>query len=71
MRRDAKANEVITRIEREVQKINTDGTLPPGARLTPYYDRSELINLTTRTVLHNLIFRIVLVFSIQWMFATR
>ena len=37
-------------------------------RLVPYYDRSSLVNVTTRTVLHNLIFGCLLVFLIQWIF---
>jgi cobalt-zinc-cadmium resistance protein CzcA len=37
-------------------------------RLEKIYDRQELINTTTRTVLHNMIFGIVLIFFVQWMF---
>jgi cobalt-zinc-cadmium resistance protein CzcA len=48
--------------------MNHDGSLPPGVRIVPYYDRSSLIAVTTRTVLHNLIFGCVLIFLIQWIF---
>ena len=37
-------------------------------RIEKIYDRQELINTTTRTVLHNMIFGIVLIFFVQWMF---
>ena len=32
------------------------------------YDRSDLINVTTQTVLHNMIAGIVLIFLVQWVF---
>ena len=34
--------------------------LPPGVRIERIYDRTELISLTTSTVLHNLVMGIVL-----------
>ena len=68
MNRTLHTNDVIPRIKAEVEKINSDGTLPPGVRLVPYYDRSNLVNVTTSTVLHNLIFGCLLVFMIQWIF---
>jgi cobalt-zinc-cadmium resistance protein CzcA len=37
-------------------------------RIVPYYDRSSLVDVTTHTVLHNLIFGCLLVFLIQWIF---
>ena len=40
----------------------------PGVKLVPYYDRTTLVNVTTHTVLHNLIFGCLLVFLIQWIF---
>src|SRR5262249_17744899 len=48
--------------------INGSGILPPGVSLERIYDRAELINLTTHTVLFNLLFGIVLVFFVQWLF---
>ena len=42
--------------------------LPPGVHIEKIYDRTELINVTTRTVLHNMIFGIVLIFLVQWLF---
>src|SRR6185437_15503076 len=32
------------------------------------YDRKDLINITTRTVVHNMVFGIVLIFFVQWVF---
>jgi len=51
-----------------VEKINTSGILPPGVRIERIYDRSDLIKVTTSTVLHNMIAGIVLIFLVQWAF---
>ncbi len=61
-------NDVIPRIKAKIDQMNSDGTLPPGVKLIPYYDRSTLVSVTTHTVLHNLIFGCLLVFVIQWVF---
>jgi len=68
MNRTLHTNDVIPRIKAEVEKINSDGTLPPGVKLVPFYDRTSLVNITTATVLHNLVFGCLLVFLIQWIF---
>lgn len=68
MNRTLQTNEVIDRVKAAVKKINVDGTLPPGVQVVPYYDRSSLIEVTTHTVLHNLVFGCLLVFFIQWIF---
>ena len=68
MNRTLHTNEVLPRIKAEIQKINSDGTLPPGVRAVGYYDRGSLVSVTTHTVLHNLIFGCALVFFIQWIF---
>ncbi|MFX6907621.1 efflux RND transporter permease subunit, partial [Acinetobacter baumannii] len=65
MRRTEHTNDVIPRVEAEVEKLNRDGSLPPGVKVVPYYDRSSLVGVTTHTVLHNLIFGCLLVFLIQ------
>jgi heavy metal efflux system protein len=68
MNRTLHTNDVLPGIKKEVEKMNTDGTLPPGVKLIPYYDRASLVEITTHTVLHNLIFGCLLVFFIQWIF---
>ena len=68
MNRTLQTNEVIARVKAEVERINHDGTLPAGVRMVPFYDRSTLVNVTTRTVLHNLVIGCLLVFLIQWVF---
>ncbi len=68
MRRGEQSLPTIRRVEAEVEEINNGGVLPPGVRLVKIYDRRELINVTTRTVLHNMVFGIVLIFFVQWLF---
>ena len=68
MGRTQHTNDVLPKVEAEIEKINTDGTLPPGVKVVLYYDRGTLVNVTTSTVLHNLVFGCLLVFLIQWIF---
>ena len=67
-RRTEKTADMIPKVEAAINNLNHDGSLPPGVRVVPFYDRSSLIAVTTRTVLHNLIFGFILVFLIQWIF---
>jgi cobalt-zinc-cadmium resistance protein CzcA len=68
MGRTYHANDVIPLIKRKIEQLNTDGSLPPGVKLVPYYDRTTLISITSQTVLQNLIYGCGLVFIIQWIF---
>ncbi len=68
MNRTLHTNDVVTRVRAEIEKINTDGSLPPGLKLVPFYDRSTLVAVTTSTVLHNLLFGCLLIFFVQWVF---
>lgn len=68
MRRGEQSMPTIRRVEAEVEKITREGILPPGVRLDKVYDRSELIHVTTHTVVHNLVFGVLLIFAVQWIF---
>jgi len=68
MRRGAQSIPTIRRVEAEVDKLNASGVLPPGVRIERIYDRSDLIRVTTHTVLHNMVAGIVLIFLLQWLF---
>jgi heavy metal efflux system protein len=68
MGRTYHANDVIPPIKDKIERLNTDGSLPPGVKLVPYYDRTALISMTSQTVLRNLIYGCGLVFVIQWIF---
>ena len=50
MNRTLHTNDVIKRVRSEIEKINTDGSLPPGLKLVPFYDRTTLVGVTTSTV---------------------
>jgi cobalt-zinc-cadmium resistance protein CzcA len=60
--------EVVQRLRAAVERINSDGTLPAGVKIVPFYDRGDLVAITVNTVLHNLLFGIALIFVIQWLF---
>src|SRR5258708_37139553 len=60
--------DVVTRVRAAVKRINTDGSLPPGVQIEPWYDRGDLVAITVQTVLHNMLFGIALIFVIQWLF---
>src|SRR5215510_14963754 len=60
--------DVVTRVRAAIARINSDGSLPHGVRIEPFYDRGDLVGITVRTVLHNMLFGIVLIFLIQWIF---
>jgi cobalt-zinc-cadmium resistance protein CzcA len=68
MNRTLHTNDVVARVRDEIAKINSDGSLPPGVKLVPYYDRTQLVAVTTSTVLHNLVNGCLLIFVIQWLF---
>ncbi|MDA5194416.1 efflux RND transporter permease subunit [Govanella unica] len=63
-----KTSDIVAVVKAEVETINRDGTLPTGVKMVPIYDRSTLVDVTTHTVLHNLLFGCLLVFFIQWIF---
>src|ERR1700677_5039116 len=68
MRRGAESIPTIKRVEAEVDKVNSSGILPPGVSIQRIYDRSDLIHVTTRTVLHNMVAGVLLIFLLQWAF---
>jgi cobalt-zinc-cadmium resistance protein CzcA len=67
MRRGEQSMPTIERVKAEVETINS-GVLPPGVKIERLYDRSDLIRVTTQTVLHNVIAGVVLIFLLQWAF---
>ena len=68
MRRGAQSIPTIKRVEAEVTAINASGVLPPGVHIERIYDRSDLIAITTHTVLHNMVVGVLLIFVLQWLF---
>src|SRR4030095_12356477 len=68
MRRGAETLPTLQGVLAEVDKINKAGVLPAGVRIERIYDRSALVDITTHTVLHNMVMGVVLIFLIQWLF---
>jgi heavy metal efflux system protein len=68
MRRGQQSAPTIQRVKAEVDRINASNILPPGVSIERIYDRQDLINTTTRTVLHNMALGIALIVVLQWMF---
>ena len=53
MRRGEQSLPTLERVRQKVEQLN-HGILPKGMRIVPYYDRTDLINITTHTVTHTL-----------------
>ena len=58
---------VLEGIHDKVEELN-DSILPPGVKVVPFLDRSDLVHYTTHTVLHNLTEGIILVVIILFLF---
>ena len=68
MRRGEQSSPTIARVEKLVHEINHSSILPPGVRIERIYDRKDLIDITTHTVLHNMVVGILLIVLLQWIF---
>jgi cobalt-zinc-cadmium resistance protein CzcA len=53
LRKGAEAEATLKAIEAKVEELNSH-ILPPGVKVDPFLDRSDLVHYTTHTVLHNL-----------------
>ena len=68
MRRGEQSLPTLQRVQAEIEKVNASGILPPGVHIERIYDRTELIEVTTHTVLHNMALGVALIFLVQWIF---
>jgi heavy metal efflux system protein len=67
LRKGADSDATLDAIHAKTRELN-DHLLPPGVKVVPFLDRSELLHLTTHTVLHNLTEGIILVSVILFLF---
>ncbi len=67
LRKGANSDETLVGIHAKVKELN-DHILPPGVKVVPFLDRSDLVHYTTHTVLHNLTEGIILVSIILFLF---
>ena len=68
MRRGEQSLPTLARVKAEIDLINSGSVLPPGVHIEKIYDRTELIEVTTHTVLHNMVVGMLLIFAVQWAF---
>jgi cobalt-zinc-cadmium resistance protein CzcA len=67
LRKGANADETLVAIHQKVKELN-EQILPPGVKIIPFLDRSDLLHLTTHTVMHNLTEGVLLVSVILFFF---
>src|ERR1700747_3551815 len=67
LRKGANAAAALEAVHAKVQELN-DHLLPPGVKIVPHRDRSDLLHVTTHTVMHNLTEGIILVSVILFVF---
>ncbi len=67
LRKGADADTALKGIHKKVEELNTT-ILPPGVKVVPLIDRSDLVHYTTTTVLHNLRDGMLLVVLILFLF---
>jgi cobalt-zinc-cadmium resistance protein CzcA len=67
LRKGANADEALAAIHDKVDELNNH-ILPPGVKIVPFLDRSNLVHLTTDTVLENLTKGVLLVSVILFFF---
>src|ERR1700731_193033 len=67
LRKGANADVTLASIHEKVAELNNE-ILPPGVKIVPFLDRSDLVHLTTHTVLDNLTVGVLLVSVILFFF---
>ncbi|MFY9747038.1 MAG: efflux RND transporter permease subunit, partial [Acidobacteriaceae bacterium] len=67
MRRGEQTQDVLQGVEAKTRQLN-EQILPPDVRVVPYYDRSDLVQLTIDTVEHNMVMGMILVLIVLMCF---
>src|ERR1022692_466002 len=67
LRKGAAADTALQGVHKKVKELN-DHILPPGVKIVPFIDRSDLVHFTSHTVLHNLTEGMILVSIILFIF---
>ena len=67
MRKGENPKEVLERIKEKIADLN-DRVLPSDVKMVTFYDRDNLMNLTTNTVMHNMLEGILFVTVIVFLF---
>src|SRR5437899_12515527 len=67
MRRGQNPSVVLAALRERVKEVN-ERALPPGIAISPFYDRTDLVDTTLRTVFRNLAEGAVLVIAVLFVF---
>ena len=67
MRRGEQTQDVLKGVETKTRQLN-EQILPPDVKVRPYYDRSDLVQLTIDTVAHNMLLGMALVLLVLMAF---
>ena len=67
MRKGAEFDSTLDGVHKKVEELN-EHILPPGVKVVPFNDRSDLVHYTTHTVLHNLTEGLILVTFVLLLF---
>jgi len=67
LRKGAPADPALRALHEKIEEMN-DHILPPGVKIVPFIDRSDLVHFTSHTVLHNLTEGMILVSIILFLF---
>ncbi|MGB8769311.1 MAG: CusA/CzcA family heavy metal efflux RND transporter [Candidatus Korobacteraceae bacterium] len=67
LRKGAPADTALQGLHKKVEELN-NSILPPGVKIVPFIDRSDLVRYTSHTVLHNLTEGMILVAIILFLF---
>src|SRR6516164_5640820 len=72
MRKNEETLPALKDVKKKVEELNdpASGRMLPGVEIEPYYDRSELLHITTETVTENLLVGIALVIVILFLFVS-
>jgi cobalt-zinc-cadmium resistance protein CzcA len=68
MRYGGETQPALQGVHKKLKEIERNHLLPPGMKIEPYYDRGELVGLTTHTVLHNMVEGMILVSLVLFLF---
>ncbi|MFI5296853.1 MAG: efflux RND transporter permease subunit [Polyangiales bacterium] len=68
MRYGGETPKTLEGIHKRVADIERNHVLPPGMYIEPYYDRGKLVDITTHTVIHNVIEGMIFVSVVLFIF---
>jgi cobalt-zinc-cadmium resistance protein CzcA len=70
MRKNEDTLPALRDVKQKVEEVNdpASGRELPGVKIEPYYDRTDLIHVTTETVTENLVIGVLLVITVLFMF---